>query len=151
VSRYPFPQSAGASGGPPVRPSKNYRAPPYLRFSQQETERIINVAKHELAGSVYLVLCSLSTLAGKYAGHCLTSYPNLEAVLRPPKPEKGQWPKGPSRKRLRTCLAALETAGLIERDAAANQAQGQLRCVLTLRVGIRAPEISKGQLKGQPG
>jgi hypothetical protein len=42
-------------------------------------------------------------------------------------------------KRVRTALAALEAAGLVERDTSANALQGQLRLQLPHRIGNRSP------------
>jgi hypothetical protein len=114
------------------------KAPKFATLSGAELHRLFNVAGHELAGSTYLFLLGQSVLAGKYKGYVHTSIDTLRSLLRPPKPEKGQWPAAPSVQRVRTCLSALEKAGLIERDAAQNAALKQLRMWLTQRRETRS-------------
>jgi hypothetical protein len=121
-----FPPAAGASGGPQVRPTR-LRAPSFLRLSGPELDALWNRAGHELAGSIYLLLIGGSVFAGKYAGTGLATYAQLQALCRPPRPERGQWAPPPTLKRVRTALAALESAGLVARDGESNAMQGQLR------------------------
>ena len=138
MTRSQFGPAAGASGGAPVKQTR-LRPPKYLRLTEPELDALWNRAGHELAGSVYLLLIGGSVFSGKRAGEFLGSYARLQALLRVPKPERGQWPLPPSTKRLRNALQALESIGLIGRDRQANQAQGQLRCWLPHRLSNRSP------------
>lgn len=132
---YGYGPAAGASGGPTPRPTR-LKAPKFIRLGFNELHALYNLTGHELAGSIYLLLVGGSVLAGKHAGEFLGSYARLQSLLRPPKPERGQWPAPPTLKRVRTALAALEQAGLVGRDAEANQAAGQLRLRLLMREGV---------------
>lgn len=124
--------AAGAKGGATPRVTR-LQAPTFLRLQQDELNALWNRAGHELAGSVYLLLIGGSVFKGPQAGEFLGSYARLQALLRAPQPERGQWAPPPTVKRVRGAIAALEAAGLVHRDADANQAQGQLRLYLTLR------------------
>lgn len=132
MTRSKFGPAAGASGGAVPKPTRLV-PPTYLRLSAQELDALWNRTGHELAGSLYLLLIGGSVFKGPQAGQFLGTYARLQSLLRPPKPERGQWALPPSLKRVRTALAALEGAGLIERDATNNQAQGQLRLTLPHR------------------
>lgn len=132
MTRAKYGPAAGAPGGAAPRLTR-LLAPTFIRLSQEELNLLWNVTGHELAGSVYLLLIGGSVFKGKHAGEFLGSYARLQALLRPPKPERGQWAAAPTAKRVRGAVDALEAAGLVHRDAAANQAQGQLRLHLTLR------------------
>lgn len=138
MARSQYGPAAGASGGRAPYVTR-LRPPAFLRLGQAELDALFNRTGHELAGSLYLLLLGGSVLAGKDAGTFLGSYARLQALLRPPKPERGQWPAAPSLKRVRTALAALESAGLVGRDHAANAAQGQLRLQLLHRVSTARP------------
>lgn len=124
--------AAGASGGRDPFPTR-LRAPAFLRFTQQELDALYNRSGGGLALGLYLVLCGGSVFKGPTAGEVLTTYGFLQGLLRAPKPERGQWAAPPSLKTVRTALAALESAGLVHRDAERNASQGQLRLYLTLR------------------
>lgn len=124
--------AAGAPGGATPRLTR-LLAPTFIRLQQDELDALFNRTGHELAGSVYLLLIGGSVFKGPEAGQFLGSYARLQALLRPPRPERGQWAPPPTLKRVRGAIAALEAAGLVHRDAEANQAQGQLRLHLTLR------------------
>lgn len=137
MTRSQYGPAAGASGGPAPKPTR-LRAPKFLRLTGAELDALYNRCGHELAGSIYLLLLGGCVLAGKHAGEFLGSYARLQSLLRPPKPERGQWPSAPSLKRVRTALGALEAAGLVARDCGENQAQGQLRLQLTHRSGNRS-------------
>jgi hypothetical protein len=137
MSRSQYGPAAGAPGGADPKPTR-LRAPKFLRMSGAELDALWNRTGHELAGSLYLLLIGGSVFTGKHAGEFLGSYARLQALLRPPKPERGQWAAAPTTKRVRGALAALEAAGLVERDAADNQAQGQLRLRLPHRAGVGA-------------
>lgn len=127
--------AAGASGGPTPKPTR-LRPPQFVRLTGAELDALWNRTGHELAGSLYLLLIGGSVLAGKHAGEFLGTYARLQALLRPPRPERGQWAAPPTLKRVRGALAALEAAGLVARDAVANEAQGQLRLILPHRTGV---------------
>lgn len=133
MTRSKYGPAAGASGGAPVRPAKTLWCPDFLAWQKPEIHAVLNLAGHELAGSLYFLLCVGSTFKGPTAGEVLTTYAHLQAALRPPKPERGQWVPAPTLKRVRTALAALEGAGLVHRDAERNAAQGQLRLYLSMR------------------
>jgi hypothetical protein len=137
MSRSQYGPAAGAPGGATPKPTR-LKAPRYVRLGEAELHALFNLVGHELAGTVYLLLIGGSVFAGKNAGEFLGSYARLQALCRPPKPERGQWPSPPTTKRLRTCLDALEAVGLVERDRGSNQAQGQLRLRLPHRAGIRS-------------
>lgn len=139
MSRSQHGPAAGASGGAPTRPTR-LRAPKFVTLQQEELNLLWNVARHELAGSLYLLLIGGSVFKGPERGQFLGSYARLQELLRPPKPERGQWAPLPSLKRVRTCLASLEAVGLVHRDESGNQAQGQLRLQLTLR-GAKPPTV----------
>jgi hypothetical protein len=132
-----LPTPGSRRDAPAPKPTR-LKAPLYARLSGAELHALYNLAGHELAGSTYLLLIGQSVLNGKYAGHVLTSYPTLQSLLRPPRPERGQWPAAPSLKRVRTCMEALERAGLIDRDKGWNKVGKQLRCRLTLRIDSRS-------------
>lgn len=132
-----FGPAAGASGGPEPKPTR-LRAPSFVRLTQPELDALWNRTGHELAGSLYLLLIGGSVFKGHEAGTFLGSYARLQSLLRPPKPERGQWPAPPTMKRVRTAIAALESAGLVARDHAANEAQGQLRLQLPHRMRNRS-------------
>jgi hypothetical protein len=131
---------AGRPGGRDPFPTR-LKAPKFIRLTEPELSALFNRTGHELAGSVYLLLLAGSVLDMRHssAGEFLGSYPRLQALLRPPKPERGQWAPAPTAKRVRGALDALEAAGLIGRDKDANKAQGQLRLRLLMREGIRSP------------
>lgn len=133
MTRSKYGPAAGASGGPALLPAKRLHVPEFLRYTREEMHAIVNLAGHELAGSLYLLLCIASVFKGPTAGEVLTKYATLQAALRPPRPERGQWAPAPTLKRIRTALAALEAVGLVHRDTDRNAAQGQLRMYLTLR------------------
>lgn len=137
-SRSQYGPAAGAPGGATPKLTR-LRPPTYLRLSGPELDALWNRTGHELAGSLYLLLIGGSVFSGKKAGEFLGSYARLQALLRPPQPERGQWAPPPTLKRVRGALAALEAAGLVARDAAANQAQGQLRLRLVMRGDTRTP------------
>lgn len=128
--------AAGAPGGAVPRPTRLH-APTFIRLQQEELHRLWNIAGHELAGSTYLLLIGGSVFKGKHAGEFLGSYARLQALLRPPRPERGQWAPPPTLKRVRGAIDALQAAGLVHRDAESNQAQGQLRLYLTLRAAAQ--------------
>lgn len=130
-----FGPAAGESGGAMPKPTR-LKAPNFIRLGAAELDALWNRTGHELAGTVYLLLIAGSVFTGKRSGEFLGSYARLQALCRPPKPERGQWAPPPSRKRMRSALAALEAAGLIVRDADDNQAQGQLRLRLVHRVSV---------------
>lgn len=132
MSRSKHGPAAGAPGGATPRPTK-LLPPEFIRLQRGELHALFNLAGHELAGSVYLLLIAGSVFKGKHAGEFLGSYARLQALLRPPRPERGQWAPPPTLKRVRGAIDALQAAGLVHRDAEANQAQGQLRLQLTLR------------------
>lgn len=138
MSRAQYGPAAGSPGGRSVLPPKMHNPPDYIRLTKPELHALINVARHELAIGVYVILITGTVFGGKYAGTGAGHYQSLQALLRPPRPEKGQWAPAPSRKRLRTCLDALEAAGLLGRDKASNQAQGEFRYWLPHRVATRA-------------
>lgn len=149
MTRSKFGPAAGASGG--AVPKLTRLVPPtYLRLGGPELDALWNRTGHELAGSLYLLLIGGSVFKGPQAGTFLGSYARLQALLRPPKPERGQWALPPTLKRVRTALAALESAGLIERDAENNQAQGQLRVLLPHRMPPRPVAKPAPKAKG-PG
>jgi hypothetical protein len=133
VSRSKFGPAAGASGGAAPLPAKRLHVPEFLRYTRAEMHAVVNLAGHELAGSLYLLLCIGSVFKGPTAGEVLTTYAHLQAALRPPQPERGKWAPAPTLKRVRTALAALETVGLMHRDTERNAAQGQLRLYLSMR------------------
>lgn len=133
MARSNFGPAAGASGGATPLPAKRLHVPEFLRYTRQEMHAIVNLAKHELAGGLYLLLCIGSVFKGPTAGEVLTTYAHLQAALRPPKPERGKWAPEPTLKRVRTALAALEAVGLVHRDTERNAAQGQLRLYLSMR------------------
>lgn len=132
MTRSKYGPAAGASGGAIPRVTR-LRAPAFIRLQQAELDALYNLCGHELCGTLYLILIGGSVFKGPTAGEFLSTYAFLQALLRPPKPERGQWAPAPSLKRVRTALAALEAAGLVHRDTAANAAQGQLRLHLTMR------------------
>lgn len=132
LTRSKFGPAAGASGGAVPKPTRLV-PPTYVRLGGPELDALWNRTGHELAGSLYLLLIGGSVFKGPQAGQFLGTYARLQALLRPPKPERGQWAAPPTLKRVRTALDALEGAGLVERDATNNQAQGQLRLTLPHR------------------
>lgn len=146
AARPKYGPAAGAVGG--AVPKITRLVPPaFLRLTGPELDALWNRTGHELAGSLYLLLIGGSVFKGPHAGEFLGSYARLQALLRPPKPEKGQWAPPPTTKRVRVALEALEAAGLVERDCSANQAQGQLRLLLVHRrpaAPVRAPAKAPG-------
>lgn len=135
--RSKFGPAAGASGGAVPRITRLV-PPAFIRLTGPELDALWNRTGHELAGSLYLLLIGGSVFKGPQAGQFLGSYARLQALLRPPKPERGQWAPPPTLKRIRTALDALEGAGLVGRDHSANQAQGQLRLQLLHRTPATA-------------
>jgi hypothetical protein len=146
LTRSQYGPAAGAKGGATVLPMPRQYAPEFLTFTHAELEALWNKAGNGLAERLYPRLAGRAAFKGprkgwveSATGHPLT-YAHLQAVLRPPKPEKGQWPLGPSLKQIRTALDALEAAGLIVRDRNRNQAQGLLQLFLPHRADGSAAE-----------
>lgn len=125
--------------------------PAFVRLTGAELDALWNRTGHELAGSLYLLLIGGSIFKGPQAGQFLGSYARLQALLRPPKPERGQWALPPTLKRIRTALAALEGAGLVWRDPTNNQAQGQLRLTLLHRAAAPAVTAKPPKARKAPG
>jgi hypothetical protein len=117
-----------------------------MTLTHVEWDGLWNVAGNPVAERIYPRLAGRAVFKGPRKGWVEgatgspITYAWLEAVLRPPKPEKGQWPLGPSLKQIRTALDALEAAGLIHRDRSGNQAQGMLQLFLPHRADGSAAE-----------
>lgn len=155
VTREKFGPAAGAAGGRNPFPVPRQFAPEFLTLSHVELEAMWNKCGNAVAERMYPRLAGRAVFKGPRkgfvegpTGHPLT-YAWLQEVLRPPKPEKGQWPAGPTLKQIRTALDALQAAGLIARDRSANQAQGQLHLFLPHRADASAAE--RAQLRHAAG
>ncbi len=126
--------------------------PPFLVLVDDELRAIWNrTGNPVLCRAVYELLCFASTLdqADPKCGHFLTYYRDLEPKLRGPKPERGQWAAGPTRKQVRGAIDQLEAAGLVWRDHQANADLQQLRGVLLVREDA-ARRVRRAKRKGTP-
>lgn len=146
MTRSHYGPAAGASGGAAPLPVPRQFAPEFLTLSHVELDALWNRTGSALAERLYLRLTGRAVFKGRRkgwvegaSGSPLT-YAWLQAVLRGPKPQQGQWPCGPTLKQVRTALDALEAAGLVRRDRGSNQAQGQLQLFLPHRADASAAE-----------
>jgi hypothetical protein len=146
VTRTLYGPAAGAKGGTAPLPVPRQFAPEFLTLSHVETDALWNRAGNGLAERLYPRLAGRAVFKGPRKGWVEgatgspLTYAWLQAVLRPPRPEKGQWAPGPTLKQIRTALDALEAAGLIHRDRSGNQAQGMLQLFLPHRADGSAAE-----------
>lgn len=146
MTRSQYGPAAGAKGGAAPIDTPRQFAPEFLTLSHVELDALWNKAGNALAERLYVRLAGRAVFKGprkgrveSAAGNPLT-YAHLVAVLRGPRPQKGQWPLGPTLKQIRTALDALEAAGLVHRDRTDNQAQGLLRLFLPHRADGSAAE-----------
>lgn len=146
MTRSKFGPAAGASGGADPLPVPRQFAPEFLTFNHTELDALWNKAGNALAERLYPRLAGRAVFKGPRKGWVESAtanpltYAHLIALLRPPKPQQGQWPLGPSLKQIRTALDALEAAGLVRRDRSRNQAQGLLQLFLPHRADGTAAE-----------
>lgn len=146
ASRSKYGPAAGAKGGAAPIDTPRQFAPEFLTLTHTEWDALWNKTGNALAERLYPRLAARAVFKGprkgfveSAAGNPLT-YAHLIAVLRGPRPEKGQWPLGPTLKQIRTALDALEGAGLVHRDRSDNQAQGLLHLFLPHRADASAAE-----------
>ncbi len=114
--------------------------PDFLRFEHTELQALLNGLRDPLVVHLYFLIVSQADFE---RGELLTNYPRLIELCTPPQPERGRRLKGPTLEQVRRALRWLESADLVRRPAASNEAQGQLR----LRVRSRAKKARPAQKK----
>lgn len=100
------------------------RAPRFVTLVQRELVTLLHVDRTGAALQVYMLLLCISDFK---TGQILTSYDYLQEMTQPPMREKGGRRGGLSIDQIRRVVARLIEYGLVKRNAAANEAQGQLR------------------------
>lgn len=117
-------------------------APEFIRFDQVELQALLNRLRDPITIAIYFLLvtqCDFKT------GVLVTNYPRLIELCTPPQPERGKRLAAPTLWQVRRAIDWLESARLVKRDAAKNEAQGTLR----LRVRPRtAPVRQKRKTAG---
>ena len=125
--------------------------PAFLRLEQTEIHKLLHVQHDPLATHVYMLLIAHSDFR---SGEFLGGYHRLMELCTPPQPERGRRRPGPSYEQLRRVVRDLEALDLVQRNAAGNAAQGQLRLQLTPREKTATPEpiahrVSHRDIKAQ--
>lgn len=123
MTRSQYGPAAGTKKGPAPQLTAIH-LPEFLRFSQGELVALLHVLRDPLPMHLYALL---RTQADFSSGHALQTYARLMDLMTPPQPERGRRRPGPTYDQLRRAVADLESVGLVQRDAANNEAQGQLR------------------------
>lgn len=104
--------------------------PEFLRLEQGELNSLLHVLRDPLATQIYLLLLAHADFK---TGEFLGGYHRLMELCTPPIPERGRRRPGPSYWQVRRAVDDLIAARHVWRNAAANEAQGQLRLKVTPR------------------
>lgn len=104
--------------------------PDFLRLYHREISVLLNVLRSPLATHLFFLLLSQADFN---TGEQITNYPRLIELCTLPAPERGRRKAPPSLWTVRNALDELEDHKLIQRNKAANTAQGTLRIKLKKR------------------
>lgn len=106
------------------------RVPEFLRLEQGELESLLHVLRDPLATQIYMLLLAHADFK---TGEFLGGYHRLMELCTPPIPERGRRRPGPSYWQVRRVVDDLIKVHHVWRNAASNEAQGQLRLKVTPR------------------
>ncbi|MDP1740092.1 hypothetical protein [Polaromonas sp.] len=106
------------------------RVPEFLRLEQGELNSLLHVLRDPLATQIYLLLLAHTDFK---TGEFLGGYHRLMELCTPPIPERGRRRPGPSYWQVRRVVDDLIKARHVWRNAASNEAQGQLRLKIVPR------------------
>lgn len=115
--------AAGASGGAAPKLAAMHVSD-FTRLEKNEKWSLLNALRDPLATHIYLLLLEQADFT---QGEFMSPYARLQDLCTPPQPERGKRRPGPSLWQVRRVIDDLIKQGLVWRDAAANQAHGQLR------------------------
>ncbi len=113
--------------------------PDFLLLHRREMLAALNTGCRTCMSLSWLIAVHSDFKTGWFLG----SYARLQALMTPPKPERGPQPLGPSLKEVRTAIDKLIAAGVLWRDAT-NLHNKQLR----LRIWPRDVEAASEDLTG---
>lgn len=115
--------------------------PEFIRLEQGELYKLLHVLRDPLATQIYLLLLVHADFT---TGEFLGGYHRLMELCTPPVPEQGRRRPGPSYWQVRRVTDDLIKQVMVWRDAARNEAQGQLRLKVVPRKKSDTPtEINR--------
>lgn len=113
--------------------------PEFIRLVKGELHSLLHVLRDPLSTQIYLLLLAHTDFT---SGEFLGGYHRLMELCTPPIPERGRRRPGPSYWQVRRVVDDLIKQGLVWRNAASNEAQGQLRLKIVPRKNPVTPKTT---------